>query len=306
MLKSHQPWMRALGLGVAFSLVSPPLSDGLGAPFAVAETPPPETTNKYIHPDLATGSTEPVGITFFFAIDSSGSIQNAKNEYQAQLDVIADAISRHEFWEAIFYPGAPGSAAIVVADYSSYAKLRVAGVDFRELDMDKAYALAETIRALPRVHSSSTSHYTALKEAGKYFENSWDSQRNNVIVFTDGTGRSDLNFKAMSALASDYGATVSSFTTRVAKSDIFTWCQSNLTTPHGLSRADGTDVPAGITVEVATELQTQGNNVAPIADRAFGALLKMIVHQSASLESSNKNDVAHYLTAPKVTLDHAG
>jgi hypothetical protein len=239
----------------------------------------------YIHPELATDSTDPVGIAWVMAVDISGSINSSTNEYQAQLNALADAIERDDFRESIFQQAGPGSAALFVVDYDTQSQLQIPGIDFRENSPEKFRAVANIIRNIPRRNSGGTAHDAALQNATICFDYMpWECDRKHVNIMTDGTGNSYANRNEQRTLAERHEAIVSSLTTRVSTSDIYAWCEENLTTPAATyRRANGSFLSRGSTVEVATELETQGSNVGRYQDEVYLAIRKQILLQTASL-----------------------
>lgn len=242
----------------------------------------------YIDPEHWTGGDEPVGIAWVFGVDISGSVNSSTNEYQAELDALADAVSRDDFRESIFQHAGPGSAAIFVVDFDTQSMLTIKGMDFRENDPAKFLILADMIRSIPRRNSGGTSHDAALQNAAVCFDmmpGGAECKRKHVNIMTDGTGNSVANKAATKLLAERHGAAVSSLTTRVGSGTIYDWCAENLTTPaNTYTGPDGKIVPRGSTVEVATEMETRGSNVGRYQDQVFLAIRKQILLQTAGLQ----------------------
>ena len=240
----------------------------------------------YIDPELSTGSHDPVGILYIAGFDSSGSVTTPNNEFQNQLNTLADTIERPDFRESIFMPGGPGSAALFVADYSNDSLLRIAGIDFREDDPRKFEIVANRIRTLERRANDGTKHHTFLENAARCLDHCpWQCDNINVNIMTDGTGTKNENIKYMKMLAERYGAVVSSLTTRVSAPDIYEWCKANLTTPaYKFTGPDGKLLKGGITEEIATEIDTQSDNVVAYANAVYKVFRKQMILQSASLE----------------------
>lgn len=238
-----------------------------------------------LHPDLATDSTEPVGIIFGFGLDISMSIE--AEEYQAQLDALANTIERPDFRESIFAIGGPGSAAIFVGDFSYSSTIVLPAIDFRENDPEKFQQVADLIRALPRGKKGGTNTYSFLKNAARMFETlPWESNNTHTIVVTDGAGTQEEKIHDyVELLARKYQSSVSAFVTRTKdSSDNYDWALEHLTTPADTYRLPNGDfLQGGITKEIATEVETQGSNIARYQDMFFLATRQLITMQSASL-----------------------
>lgn len=262
---------------------APPGSRGITSPSSKVIP-----VDSYIDPELWTGGDEPVGIAWVFGVDISGSINSSTNEYQTQIQALAEAIARDDFRESIFQQAGPGSAAIFVADYDTRSRLQIRGVDFRENDPAKFRMVADMIRNIPRRSSGGTAHDALLENAVVCFDmmpGAAGCRRKHVNVMTDGTGTANLNRNMQRTLAMRHEAIVSSFVTRVPSPDMYAWCEANLTTPaNTYRRENGEFLSRGSTVEVATELQTRGTEIGRYEDEVFLAIRRQILLQTASLD----------------------
>jgi hypothetical protein len=241
----------------------------------------------YFH-EMASNSTEPVGVAYVFGIDVSGSISSFNNEYQSQLNSLAETIESSDFRQAIFMPGGPGSAAIMVADYGTGSMLTVGWIDLRENDPERFQQVANIIRSIPRRESGVTNHHFLLQNAIiglDFLDQRWGATRKLVIVKTDGTGTPPSVAPHRRTLAERHGASISTLVTTVPNEYVYGWTRQHLTTPaNTFIGPNGQYVPPGITVEVATELQTQGTDIASYRDRVLLAIRRLTLTQTAQLE----------------------
>lgn len=247
----------------------------------------------YFH-EMASDSTEPVGVAYVFGVDVSGSITSHNNEYQSQLNSLAETIESSDFRQAIFMPGGPGSAAIMVADYGTGSMLTVGWIDLRENDPARFQEVANIIRAIPRRESGVTNHHMFLQNALiglDFLDQRWGANRKLVIVKTDGVATNGPSSVVpyRQELAERHGASISTLVTRVRNQDVYTWSRNHLTTPaNTFIGPDGRFVPQGITVEVATELETQSADIASYRDRVLLAIRRLTLTQTAELNNNSQ------------------
>jgi hypothetical protein len=235
-----------------------------------------KATKGFKHPTLASNSTEPVGLRLVSLFDVSGSIDSA--EYEVQLDAMADAIESKAFQDAIFYPGGPGSIAVMFADFSDDSVPQIGWVDVREGEEWKLKEIAKELRNLKtqRRSNGGTSHVEALKAAKVYFDNSpWAGDRNVIDILTDGTDSSSYSYgrgyygrgtpindeppldKLRRELAQDYEATINALVTVVPNEDMEEYARKHLITRPIYNKSDGSPLDAGFVQAVATEVSEE-------------------------------------------------
>lgn len=279
---------RARGIAALFSIAAlstavPPVHAQRGMHTESARMLPIEHA---IHPELATNSEQSVGIVIGFGIDVSSSID--ADEFTAQLEALADTIARPDFRESIFAVGGPGSAAIFIGDFGVHSQIMLPAIDFRENNPEKFTEVANIIRNLPRrAEEQDTRHYIFLENAIQMLEtlkSHWPSDNQHIAIFTDGSGYAPKNSNFQEILATQYGASISSFVTSTGSSSNYDWALKHMTTPSGQYQGpNGQNVPGGITEEIATESDTQGGNIARYRDRMFMAVRRLITTQTASI-----------------------
>lgn len=215
---------------------------------------------QFIHPTLASSSREEVGVRLVSMFDVSGSIDKA--EYEVQIDAMADTIASDDFRDAIFFQGGPQSIAICFADFGTYSDLRIPWVDIRKGDEAKIKLLAEEVRNLKtkRRESGSTHQVTALNYSDLCLTNCpWQAKRSVVDLLTDGQnngGGGEVELRLARDLLAENGATVNALVTVSDNANgdgLEAWARTNLATPPGSKRADGTPLDAGFVKVVAYE-----------------------------------------------------
>ena len=261
----------------------------------------------YIDPQMASGSREPIGMTLVIGFDISGSINSSTNEYTSQLLSIAESIERDDFREAIFAQGGPGSLAIFIVDYDHQSKLQIGGVDFRDNHPAKFRAFADRVRRLERRNSNgSTDQSAALENAAMCFEAAkriWPCERNHVDIMTDGDGYATRNKVWIKKLAEEHGASVSSMATRTSyNKDMREWCEENLRTPSGLIGPNGRPVPAGVAVEVATEVQTQQSNISRYSNNVHHALRNHLNLQASYDGAPQSGNITRFASTEQLEM----
>jgi hypothetical protein len=215
-----------------------------------------EENFSYIHPTLASDSTEPVGLRLVSLHDVSSSIDDA--EYDIQMEAIASAIESPDFADAVFRPGGPGSIALFFGDFNQAAEGRIGWVDIRKGQEWKFKSLADEIRHLPRNRRDSTNHVPGMILSMEAFDKSpWSAPRNVVDIMTDGTAYAPLAFtQAREQLATQYNATINALVTLDQSSDrIERWAWDNLATRPIHSSPDGSPLAAGFVVTVASQIE---------------------------------------------------
>lgn len=216
----------------------------------------PET---YVHPTLASSTTEAVGMRLVCLYDISGSITNA--EHQFQLEAMAEAITSTDFHDAIFYTGGPKSIAICFANFGSNVALQIPWVDIRKGDDHKYEVLANQILTLKRREALGTHQVVALNFSRLCLQNCpWRGDRNVVDMMTDGTdneglGNAEEKLKeVIGNLATDENATVNILlTTDPASPGLEEWARENLVTPPSFIKPSGVPLDAGFLKIVATQ-----------------------------------------------------
>lgn len=276
-----------------------------GALLAQEIQPPPQPASpfplvldpntNYRHPNLASSSTEPVGIAIVCAIDISGSINSISGEYRSQIEALGEAIASDDFRQSIFMPGGPGSAAICVIDYDGKSKLQIPWVDLREDNREKFVALGTEIASLERRASGGTTHEAALQNAALCFNNlsPWEAENKSVNIMTDGTSSSAGLATWRRILANDYNATIYALVTEGNNSSTLNpWAERNLITPpNTYFKPNGRPLPAGFVHTVATERQTQSlptttpnPGTAAFQGQVRLALRRQVILQTAGLD----------------------
>ena len=216
----------------------------------------------YVHPTLASSSTEDVGTRIILYFDISGSIDEA--EYQYQLDAMAAAIESDEFRHAVFARGGPGSVAIAVADYDTNAGLRIGWVDIRDEQRDdyKFSALADEIRELPRRSSGMTSQANALLHSATILDNCpWEANKTVIDILADGSENVNAGMleTARQMLTDDYEATINALVTITRQEpNLREWAMEELRTEAGHIRDDGRMLDPGFVKVVATQETSTG------------------------------------------------
>lgn len=224
----------------------------------VSETLP----TAFVHPTLASNSTDDVAVRLICYFDISGSIDN--QEHQFQLEAMARAIESEDFKRAVFANGGPGSIAISVADFDDSAELRIPWLDIRDPEADdyKFAALANEIRGLQRRASGMTSQSRALVHSMTLFDNSpWGANKSIVDILTDGTINTAHNLlpEARDRLTREYEATINVLVTETTNdSNTRQWAEENLRTLPGHVRRDGTMLEPGFVKVVATQRTNSG------------------------------------------------
>ena len=250
------------GLGALFALKAGPLLAQYDDDAAYySPLPPPQITDPklFIHPKLASGIRDAVGVRLVCLFDISGSIDSA--EYEAQLNAMADAIASQDFRDAVYFTGGPQSVAICVADFGDNSDLRMPWVDFRKGDDWKFSLFSDEVRALKRRESGMTGQAKALQYSMVCLQNCpWKAKRSIVDMITDGQENVTMNGEealklSREALGTTYGATVNALITldSYGADDFVKWSWANLVTQHGFYKSDGSILDPGFVKVVATQ-----------------------------------------------------
>ncbi|MGZ9096854.1 MAG: DUF1194 domain-containing protein [Micavibrio sp.] len=266
------------GLGTLFALKS-----GL----AFAQETSGSTPTGFIHPTLASNSSEKVGARLVCLYDISGSVDNT--EHDVQIEVMAEAIGSDDFRNAIFYTGGPQSIALCVADFGTTAAMRVPWVDIRKGDDDKLKLIAHEIRKLARRETGSTHHATALEYSITALDNCpWAGKRTIVDFLTDGEnnegfGSEERMLLARETLAKKHEATINALITLDQDPGLEDWARKNLITESRYIKADGTYLDPGFVKIVATQ-QTDQGAIVKYRDAMKMAFRRKLILEVAQLE----------------------
>lgn len=241
----------------------------------------------FIHPTLASNSSEKVGARLVCLYDISGSVDNT--EHDVQIEVMAEAIGSEDFRNAIFYTGGPQSIALCVADFGSTAAMRIPWVDIRKGDDDKLKLIAHEIRGLARRETGATYHATALEYSITALDNCpWAGKRTIVDFLTDGEnnegGDSEVRMQlARETLAKKHEATINALITLDQDPGLEEWARKNLITESKYIKADGTYLDPGFVKIVATQ-QTDQGAIVKYRDAMKMAFRRKLILEVAELE----------------------
>jgi hypothetical protein len=264
-----------------------------------------DSANPYIHPKLASKSTEEVGVRLVLLFDTSGSIDDI--EYQVQLDAMADAIESEDFKNAVFYRGGPQTIAICVANFDDRVFLNIPWVDIREDEDYKFKALAKEIRSLDRKSSGLTHQARAFNAAATYLTNSpWEGKRSVVDIITDGRHNGGGNLQAAREnLAKNHDATINALITLDTYETRFEeWAQKNLVTQPIHFKEDGSALDPGFVRVVATQQSTRDvGAIKKYKDAMNLAFRRKIFLEVAGIDLENNDDVRLIKQAPKKDPD---
>lgn len=266
---------------------------GLGALFALksglafAQESGIALPTGFIHPTLASNSSEKVGVRLVCLYDVSGSVDNT--EHDVQIEVMAEAIGSDDFRNAIFYTGGPQSIAICFADFGTTAAMRIPWMDIRKGEDDKLKLLAHEVRKLNRREVGLTHHATALEYAVTALDNCpWAGKRTIVDSITDGENNEGFSSEermviARETLAKKHEATINALITLDQDPGLEDWARKNLITESKYTKADGTYLDPGFVKIVATQQTDQGALV-KYRDAMKMAFRRKLILEVAQLE----------------------
>ena len=249
---------------------------------------------KFMHPTLASNSSEKVGVRLLCLYDVSGSIDST--EHDVQLEVMADAIESEDFRNALFYTGGPQSLAICVADFGSFTDMRIGWMDVRKGEDDKLKLLAHEIRQLKRREIGATNHATALEFAVTAYDNCpWAGKRSIVDILTDGENNEGGNsaarmILARETLAKKHEATINALITLDSDPNLEQWARENLATESKYTKADGSFLDPGFVKIVATQ-QVDHGAIVKYQDAMKMAFRRKLILEVAQLELEDLHSI---------------
>jgi len=238
---------------------------------------------------LASNSAEEVGLCLNIMYDTSGSVTNAA--YDVQIEGIARTIESDDFRNAIFFHGGPESIALLITEFDTNSRTRVPWVDIRRDEEYKFQILADEIRNLKRLSSSSTHQVKALVFCANEMDHCpWQAERKAIAFMTDGKENGSGFFPgtreerveaAIDMLARDHEISVSSLSIlHPWFPDLDKWCEKHFYTRPGYMNSNGRPLDSGLSALVASSLDNETVSYYNKTLLAMRSIIRMDVAQA--------------------------